>query len=72
MLSGLFTVAVPNMPAFMDTLSLFTPQGWVLRAWKLTINGSSASELLLPLAVTMGMGLVMFVIGALLFRRRFA
>jgi ABC-2 type transport system permease protein len=72
MLSGLFTVAVPNMPAFMNTLSLFTPQGWVLRAWKLAINGSSASELLLPLAVTLGMGLLMFVIGALLFRRRFA
>ena len=72
MLSGLFTVGVPNMPAFINTISLFTPQGWVLRAWKLAINGSSASELLLPLAVTMGMGLVMFVIGALLFRRRFA
>ena len=72
MLSGLFTVGVPNMPAFINTISLFTPQGWVLRAWKLAINGSSASELLLPLAVTMGIGLVMFVIGALLFRRRFA
>jgi len=72
MLSGLFTVAVPNVPAFFNTLSLFTPQGWVLRGWKLAINGSSVSELLLPLAVTIGMGLVMFVIGAVLFRRRFA
>ena len=72
MLSGLFTVAVPNMPSFFNTISLFTPQGWVLRGWKLAINGSSPSELLLPLAVTLGMGLVMFFIGAALFRRRFA
>lgn len=72
MLSGLFTVGVPNMPAFFNTIALFTPQGWVLRGWKLAINGSSAAELLLPLAVTIGMGLAMFAIGAVLFRRRFA
>ena len=72
MLSGLFTVAVPNMPVFMDTLALFTPQGWALRAWRLAINGSSASELLVPLAANLAIGLVMFAIGAALFRRRFA
>lgn len=72
MLSGLFTVAVPNQPEFFNVISLFTPQGWVLRGWKLAINGSSALELLLPLAVTAGMGIVMFFIGAALFRRRFA
>lgn len=72
MLSGLFTVAVPNQPAFFNVISLITPQGWVLRGWKLAINGSSALELLLPFAVTAAMGLVMFFIGAALFRRRYA
>jgi ABC-2 type transport system permease protein len=72
MLSGLFTVAVPNQPEFFNIISLFTPQGWVLRAWKLAINGNSAVELILPLAVIAAMGLVMFFIGAALFRRRFA
>jgi ABC-2 type transport system permease protein len=72
MLSGLFTVAIPNMPAIFDFIALFTPQGWVLKGWDLAIAGSPAVELLLPLAVTTAMGLVMFAIGAALFRRRFA
>ncbi len=71
MLSGLFTTNVA-MPAGFITLSKFTPQGWALNAWKLTLAGQPAGELLLPCAVLLAMGAVMFVIGARLFNRRFA
>jgi hypothetical protein len=50
----------------------FTPQGWVLKAWKLSIAGQTASELIVPFTVLMVMGIVMFVIGARMFGKRFA
>ena len=71
MLGGLFTVAV-SMPAAFDTLALFTPQGWVLRAWRLTLNGAAPSELLLPVVVLAGMSVVLFAVGARRFQRRYA
>jgi ABC-2 type transport system permease protein len=40
MLGGLYSMTIPNAPAFMDTLSLFLPQGWVMRSWKLALNGA--------------------------------
>jgi ABC-2 type transport system permease protein len=72
MFGGLMTVAVTGMPPIFDTLALFTPQGWVLRSWKLTLAGAAPVDLLLPLVVLTGMSLVMFAVGATLFRRRFA
>lgn len=72
MLSGLFTANMPNMPAFFDQIGAFTPQGWVLRGWRMVLEGGAAGELLLPLAVCLGMGAVLFALGAVLFRRRFA
>jgi ABC-2 type transport system permease protein len=73
MLGGLFTANIPNaMPPAMDVIASFTPQGWVLKAWRLVMDGGSAGELLVPFAVMMVMGVVMFAIGAMMFRRRFA
>ena len=73
MLGGLFTVNIPNaMPPALDLISNFTPQGWVLKTWRLVLDGQSAGELLLPFAVMVVMGIMMFAIGAMLFRRRFA
>jgi len=73
MLGGLFTANMPNaLPAAMNTIANFTPQGWVLKAWRLVMDGAPAGELLVPFAVMMVMGIVMFVIGAGMFRRRFA
>ena len=72
MFGGLMTVAVTGMPPIFDTLGLFTPQGWVLRSWKLTLAGAAPAEMLLPLAVLVAMSLVMFAVGATLFRRRYA
>ena len=73
MLGGLFTANMPNaLPAAMNTIANFTPQGWVLKAWRLVMDGSPAGELLIPFAVMVTMGVVMFTIGASMFRRRFA
>jgi len=72
MLGGLFTVGIQGMPALFDTLSVFTPQGWVLKSWKVAIAGGAPAELLLPFVVSVLIGGAMFAIGAVLFRRRFA
>jgi ABC-type multidrug transport system permease subunit len=70
MVSGLFTSNIP-IKAF-DIIGNFTPQGWVLKAWKLTLAGQPVSELFIPFIVLVAMGSVMFIIGATIFRRRFA
>ncbi|CAG0930357.1 Linearmycin resistance permease protein LnrN [Thermoflexales bacterium] len=72
MLGGLYSMTIPNAPAFMDTLSLFMPQGWVIRSWKLTLNGAVLVDVLLPVAVAVVVGAVLFSIGTLNFRKRYA
>lgn len=72
MLGGLFTVAIPDVPDIFAKVSLFTPQGWVLRAWQLSMAGDPISAMLPPVLVLVGMGAVMFFAGAAIFRRRFA
>jgi ABC-2 type transport system permease protein len=71
MLGGLMSVAVKMPPGF-DTISLFTPQGWAIHSWKITFTGATPSELLLPMVVLLSMGIVMFLAGAAIFRRRYA
>ncbi len=70
MISGLFTTNIPI--AAFDTMGNFTPQGWVLKAWRLSLAGQPASELIVPFLVLVVMGIVMFAIGAVMFRKRFA
>jgi ABC-2 type transport system permease protein len=72
MLGGLFTVGIQNLPTALNTVAMFTPHGWVLRGWRLAMAGQPPTLLLFPCAVTVGMGIVMFALGAALFRRRFA
>jgi ABC-2 type transport system permease protein len=72
MLGGLFTVGIQGMPAVFDTLSILTPQGWVLKSWRVAVAGGAPGELLMPFAVSVAIGVLMFAIGAVLFRRRFA
>jgi len=73
MLGGLFTANIPGgMPEAFNLMGNFTPQGWVLKGWHLALAGSPAGELLVPFLVTVAMGLVMFGIGAMMFRRRYA
>jgi len=71
MLSGSFTANI-DMPAAFDMLANFTPQGWVIKSWKMVLAGQPLADLVLPIIVLVVMGVVMFVIGALRFRKRFA
>jgi ABC-2 type transport system permease protein len=73
MLGGLFTANIPGgMPEAFNFLANFTPQGWVLKGWHIVLAGQPASDLLVPLAVTAAIGVVMFAVGAAMFRRRYA
>jgi ABC-2 type transport system permease protein len=72
MLGGLFTANIPGLPPIFGTLSKLTPQGWVLKSWQLVIAGQPLHDLGGPLSITFVMGVVMFVIGAMLFKRRYA
>ncbi len=73
MLGGLFTANIPGgMPAAFAALANFTPQGWVLKGWKLSLAGSAPADLLLPFAVALVMGVVMFVLGAVMFKKRYS
>ena len=71
MLSGLFTANI-DMPEAFNKLANLTPQGWVLKSWKIVLNGQPLADLALPLIVLMAMGAVMFAVGALRFGKRFA
>jgi len=72
MLGGLFTQAVPSMPAAFNRVALCLPQGWVMRGWNLAIAGRPLPDMLVPLGVMLAWGAVCFVIGVIVFRRRFA
>jgi ABC-2 type transport system permease protein len=72
MVGGLFSLFMPNLPAFLDQISLFTPQGWVMRSWKLALNGAAFTDVVLPVVVAVVIGIVLFGIGTFNFRKRFA
>ena len=73
MLGGLFTANMPNaLPEAMNMIANFTPQGWVLKGWRMALDGSAAGDLLVPFIVTVAMGIVMFAVGAMMFKRRYA
>jgi ABC-2 type transport system permease protein len=71
MISGLFTTNI-SMPEGFNALGNFTPQGWVLKAWRLSLAGQPVSDMIQPFSILLVMGIVMFVIGAIIFRRRYA
>jgi hypothetical protein len=71
MLGGLFTAGM-SMPKAFTMLSNLTPQGWVIKGWKVVLDGQPGSDLLLPLAVMTSMGIVMFFIGAKMFQKRYS
>ncbi len=71
MLGGLFTANI-SMPEAFTRLAIFTPQGWVIKAWRIVLSGQPTLELMIPVAMMTVMGIVMFVTGTLMFRKRFA
>ena len=73
MLGGLFTANIPGgMPAAMDVIANFTPQGWVLKTWRMVMDGQPVGDLFIPLLVMAAMGIAMFAVGAWMFRKRVA
>jgi len=71
MLGGLFTAGL-SMPEAFTRLAVFTPQGWVIKTWNIVLSGKPLAEIAISFAVLAIMGIVMFAIGALIFRKRFA
>jgi ABC-2 type transport system permease protein len=72
MAGGLYTTGFSNMPPAFDTIALFMPQGWALRAWNVARAGAAPMEVLLPVGVAIAFGVVTFVAGVLVIRRRYA
>jgi ABC-2 type transporter. len=71
MVGGLITNGIPNIPAIMDKIALTMPQGWAMHTWKLTLAGSNAGAIILPVMVLLILGALFFTVGLMLFRRRF-
>ncbi|HEY7719924.1 MAG TPA: ABC transporter permease [Pedococcus sp.] len=69
LLGGNF-IFVSAAPPLLRTLSLATPNGWVLRAFTDLAGGAGASAALLPVAVVLGWALAGGLAGVLLLRRR--
>jgi ABC-type multidrug transport system permease subunit len=72
MLGGLFTSTIPNAPTVLDAVSLATPHGWAMRCWKIALNGGTAGDVFSSFAVLASMGALFFVVGVVMFRKRFA
>jgi ABC-2 type transport system permease protein len=70
MLGGLFTSGF-SMPEIFTKLAVFTPQGWVLKAWDISLSRQHFGEMVIPFAVLMILGVAMMLIGGMIFRRRF-
>jgi ABC-type multidrug transport system permease subunit len=71
MAGGLFTSAMPSLPAAFDTVTLFTPQGWSHKLWKMAMEGADLGEMLIPILAVLMMVVIFFSIGSLVFRKRF-
>jgi ABC-2 type transport system permease protein len=68
-----FTAGAPSASSeAFATISLFVPQGWGVRGYKLLLEGGGVGDVLPTVAVMMGVGGVFFVLGLLRFRKRFS
>ncbi len=73
MAGGLMTTGFADtMPEAFNKMTLFTPQGWTLRTMQAAMGGGTLAEVLAPAGVTIATGVVLFVLGVQLFRKRFA
>lgn len=72
MLGGLFSAFVTDLPPVMNTIALFTPQGWAARSVRVAMAGAQPADILLPTIVLFGLGAIFFLAGTTIFRKRFA
>ena len=68
----IFTATLPNAPRAIDIVSRLVPQGWAVYGWQLLLSGGDTSDILLPVAVMLVLGVAFFVLGVFKFRNRFA
>jgi ABC-2 type transport system permease protein len=70
---GIFTAGVPGAGGgAISAISLLTPQGWGVRGYELLLAGGSVGDILVPVAVMLGLAALFFVLGLLRFQKRFA
>ena len=67
-----FTAANPAGSEAFETASLFVPQGWAVRGWRLLLEGGAVGDVLLAVAVMLAAGVLFFAVGVLRFRKRYA
>jgi ABC-2 type transport system permease protein len=72
MLGGLYTGGVPNMPEFFTTLSTFLPQGCAMQSMKAVISGQGFNGMLPYWLGSLAFGIVLFAVGAVIFRKRYS
>jgi len=71
-LGGLFTAGVPGLPAALDVVRLFFPQGWAIRGWQKALAGAAPAAVWTDALVLALFGLGLFAAGAQRFRQRYA
>jgi ABC-2 type transport system permease protein len=70
---GIFTAGAPTASrGGFDIISRLTPHGWAVDGYQRLLDGGGMGDVLLPVAVTLGLSVLFFVLGLLRFRRRFA
>lgn len=71
-LASVFTMNVPSAARIGQTVALFVPQGWSLRAFRQAMDAAPMSSLLTSAAAILAWTVVMFLIGRVRMARRFA
>ncbi len=66
-----FTMGMPNPPAFIRTISLFTPHGWAADGFNTTMLGGTFPDILPNALALLGWTVVLFGIGVIKFRNRY-
>jgi ABC-2 type transport system permease protein len=66
-----FTMAMPNPPAFIRTISLFTPHGWAADGFNATMQGGALPDILPNALALLGWTAILFSIGVIKFRKRY-
>jgi ABC-2 type transport system permease protein len=72
-ISSVFTGSVPGAGGgIAEMLPLFVPQGWAMQAWRLTVDGGTVDDVLLPFAVMIALAVAFFSVGVHRFGKRLA
>jgi len=71
MAGGTMTTTFANLPPALETISLFTPQGWAMRALETAMRGGTIIEVSGSAAACLAIALLCLAISALKLRKRF-